>query len=144
MTAAVPNQPARGEELFDETQRNTSGEVVDLAEVRARKEAAASWGDPAAATPAPAPEPPKQQAAAKQSKVWGSQANWRGGDFPLPQIGPDQGTMKLPPNFRPIDRPGRCVACGFHVPTQMHRTYCPRTGQDGNLSQARHFRHLRN
>lgn len=129
--------------------------VVSLDSVRARKEAADSWDNLGAASTPPqqprAPQPTQQQSPSQRQqsppapyKAWSKPQPNTAGAFPLPQLGPEHGTMKLWPGFRPIDKPGRCVACGFYVPTQLHRTYCPRTGQSADESQARHFRHLRN
>lgn len=118
-------------------------QVVDLAAARARKEAADSW-DALMTPPTPAAKPePTVSSAKDQGKVWGSQAAWRGDTFPLPQRPASEGRMDLPRGFKPINKPGRCLACGFHVPTQMHRTFCPNTGLDGNASQAKQFRGLR-
>lgn len=58
------------------------------------------------------------------------QRQWRPGDFPLPQLTPDHGEMKLPPGYELPKGVGRCRACGMHVETQLHRTYCPNTGKD--------------
>lgn len=56
------------------------------------------------------------------------------GGWPPPQRPPEQGTMTLPDGMRLLRKPGRCSACGFHVEAQGgHRTYCPRTGQPGDL-----------
>jgi hypothetical protein len=35
--------------------------------------------------------------------------------------------------FKPPIGPDRCRDCGFHVPTQAHRTGCPRTGGTWDL-----------
>ena len=43
--------------------------------------------------------------------------------------------MTLYPGWEPFVAPGRCTKCGFHVPTQLHRRYCPNTGLDATESQ---------
>lgn len=121
--------------------------VIDLDEARARRQASQSWSSapttpaaPPRAPVAPSPTPLTERLPSGATRtVYPATSRSGTNEWPHPQEGPEMGTMQLWDGFEPIILPGRCMLCGFHVPTQLHRRYCPNTGKSGAESQHEMF-----